>query len=480
MAATNYTPIQLYNSGTASTAPTNTNLAAGELALNYKDGLLYYKDDANVVQKIGYKLVPIANGGTGTTTAQLAINALVGSVTAGYVVQGNGTNIVLGVPPAVTDTNPIVKGSADATKQMRFEVDGLTTGTTRVITVPNADITIAAAGANADITSLSALTGNVSFTGTGNRITGDFSNATSANRVMFQTSTANNPSTLAVIPNGTSDTAIVSAYGASDATNVSTMSMLTQTTGGAGTTSLRSGILGSGTFLPMTFYTGGSERMRIDTSGNVGVNGPPNAAWASDKRAIEFPVAESCLWVHSTNLNIALASNYYFGVSGKTAIRPGAASEVQVDKGGVFIRMYASAGAGAVLTTVTNQFVIGATDCVMTGALGGLGYGSGAGGTVTQATSKATGVTLSKPTGQITMNNAALAGNTTVTFVVVNSLVTTNDLVVTNQNSHSGDYYQVWARPMGGQFVLSVRNMTAGSLSDAIVINFAIIRGATA
>jgi hypothetical protein len=158
MAATNYTPIQLYNSGTASTAPTNTNLAAGELALNYKDGLLYYKDDANVVQKIGYKLVPIANGGTGTTTAQLAINALVGSVTAGYVVQGNGTNIVLGVPPAIVDTNPIVKGSVDATKQMRFEVDGLTTGTTRVITVPNADITIAAAGANSDITSLSAIT----------------------------------------------------------------------------------------------------------------------------------------------------------------------------------------------------------------------------------------------------------------------------------------------------------------------------------
>ena len=79
MAATNYTPIQLYNSGTASVAPTNTNLAAGELALNYKDGLLYYKDDANVVQKIGYKLVPIANGGTGATTSATAPFALKGA-----------------------------------------------------------------------------------------------------------------------------------------------------------------------------------------------------------------------------------------------------------------------------------------------------------------------------------------------------------------------------------------------------------------
>lgn len=47
---------------------------------------------------------------------------------------------------AFLDTNPVVKGSADATKQVRFEVDGLTTATTRVLTVPDADLTLVGTG----------------------------------------------------------------------------------------------------------------------------------------------------------------------------------------------------------------------------------------------------------------------------------------------------------------------------------------------
>lgn len=49
----------------------------------------------------------------------------------------------IGSAAAFIDSNPVVKGSADATKQIRFEVDGLTTATTRVITVPNKDGTLA-------------------------------------------------------------------------------------------------------------------------------------------------------------------------------------------------------------------------------------------------------------------------------------------------------------------------------------------------
>lgn len=41
------------------------------------------------------------------------------------------------------DSTAIVKGSSDASKLARFEVDGLTTATTRVMTVPDKDITIA-------------------------------------------------------------------------------------------------------------------------------------------------------------------------------------------------------------------------------------------------------------------------------------------------------------------------------------------------
>ena len=56
---------------------------------------------------------------------------------AGTVCQGNDGRLT-----PVVDTNEIVKGSVDATKKVRFEVDGLTTGTTRVLTVPDKDITL--------------------------------------------------------------------------------------------------------------------------------------------------------------------------------------------------------------------------------------------------------------------------------------------------------------------------------------------------
>jgi hypothetical protein len=110
--------------------------------------------------------------------------------------------------------------------------------------------------------------GNLTFTGTGNRITGDMSNATVANRVAFQTSTTNSATVVHALPNGTSAGAFFEANNANDATNASHLQI-----GMDGITSARisSSIRGTGTFLPMTFFAGGSERMRIDTSGNVGI-----------------------------------------------------------------------------------------------------------------------------------------------------------------------------------------------------------------
>jgi len=72
MPATNYTPIQLYRSSTASAAPTAGNINAGELAINYNDGRLFYKDNAGTpaIQLIGARL------GTDTTTGGLVATAL--------------------------------------------------------------------------------------------------------------------------------------------------------------------------------------------------------------------------------------------------------------------------------------------------------------------------------------------------------------------------------------------------------------------
>lgn len=109
--------------------------------------------------------------------------------------------------------------------------------------------------------------GNLTFTGTGNRITGDFSNATVTNRVAFQTSTTNGNSTPILLPNGTSTVSGLLSFNNSDPTNASFGAVLAV----GNIVQISSGITGTGTYLPMTFFTGGSERLRIDTSGNVGI-----------------------------------------------------------------------------------------------------------------------------------------------------------------------------------------------------------------
>ena len=107
------------------------------------------------------------------------------------------------------------------------------------------------------------------------------------------------------------------------------------------------------------------------------------------------------------------------------------------------------------------------------------GYGAG-GGTVTQATNKSTGVTLSVPCGRITMNAAALAANTTVTFTLTNTSIAATDLLILNHVSGgTAGSYLLNAQAAAGSASINVRNITAGSLSQAIVIGFAIIKATT-
>jgi len=107
---------------------------------------------------------------------------------------------------------------------------------------------------------------------------------------------------------------------------------------------------------------------------------------------------------------------------------------------------------------------------------GTFGYGTGR-GTVTQETNKSTGVTLNAPCGAITMNGAALNADTTVSFTLTNTSIAATDLLVLNHVSGgTAGAYVLNAQAAAGSASINVTNISTGSLSEAIVIGFAVIK----
>lgn len=133
------------------------------------------------------------------------------------------------------------------------------------------------------------------------------------------------------------------------------------------------------------------------------------------------------------------------------------------------------AGGDMTLMPASGKVIAGGA-LVSQGATGGVGYATGAGGTVTQATSKSTGVTLNKVSGQVTMNNAALAAGAKVPFVVSNSAVAATDTILANVASGGtpNAYRAAVTTVAAGSFTLTVENITAGSLSETPTINFSV------
>ena len=110
--------------------------------------------------------------------------------------------------------------------------------------------------------------GNLTFTGTGARVLGDFTNATVTNRLSFQTSTANSTTGIYALPSGTGTAASWQATNAADPTNAAKILIATN---GSTDVQLVSGVNGSGTYLPLSLWNGGAGRFVIGTSGQFGI-----------------------------------------------------------------------------------------------------------------------------------------------------------------------------------------------------------------
>jgi hypothetical protein len=155
-----------------------------------------------------------------------------------------------------------------------------------------------------------------------------------------------------------------------------------------------------------------------------------------------------------------------------------AANPLTTDANGRFA-FYAASGHYTLVVNIAGGATLTYPD-ILLGDPAVPGYGVGTGGTVAQITSKSTGVTLNKPTGQITMNNAALAAGAIVTFVLTNSAIAANDILVVNANFAGGNYDAWPVISAAGSVSISMKNNSAGPLSEAVVLQFAVIKGAIA
>ena len=116
----------------------------------------------------------------------------------------------------------------------------------------------------------------------------------------------------------------------------------------------------------------------------------------------------------------------------------------------------------------------------VTSSGGGIGYTTGAGGTVTQITSRTTGVTLNKLCGNITMFSAAQAANALVTFTLTNSFIAATDYVLVQHISATdGGAWNISVVAAAGSATINIRNVSTASITSATPLRFTIIKGVT-
>lgn len=415
---------------------------------------------------------------------------------------------------------------------------------------------------------LTIASGDLIFSGTGKRIFADFSNGTVTNRLFFQSSSSNSPTYLSIMPTGTSNFSSFQTYNGSDASNSSYgLFGITVST----EVSVSSDRRGTGAYLPLTFYTGGSERVRIDTAGYVtakgstatytptqsGLNvyyetdtgiGTIGAYSTASATALTFHTgasaststeqvrigANGAVGIGSTAITeygLRLSKNITgavtsFGIRADSQVRSDVTTSANIFSSSpstqattftlAALKHYqadlSSLGAGTTLTAqygfIAENTLIGATtnygffsniaasaltrynfyaggtapnyfsgDVIVFGA-GGLGYGTGSGGTVTQVTSRTTGVTINKTNGSITLVSAA--GSTAYsTFTVTNSTVVASDVIHVCQRSGTNLYIILVTAVSAGSFNISIAT-TGGTVTEAPVINFAVMKAVTA
>lgn len=135
-------------------------------------------------------------------------------------------------------------------------------------------------------------------------------------------------------------------------------------------------------------------------------------------------------------------------------------------------------GSGTISLNATGTGNVTSPRGIVSTGTAGIGYATGAGGAVEQASSRTTGVTVNKTAGAITLVSAA--GSTSpASFTVTNSTVAATDVVILSQKSGTDIYDLSVSAVAAGSFRITF-NTKSGTTTEQPVINFAVIKAVAA
>lgn len=226
------------------------------------------------------------------------------------------------------------------------------------------------------------------------------------------------------------------------------------------------------TYVPITTTTGSvsvdfsaGQYQYVSTTGSISLsfsNWPASGTAGIVQLAVNITNA-----AHTLTLPAAVS----LGTTGMQGI---SSNVITFAATGTYQFAFSSSDGGTTITVYDlNRPLLGSTESA-------IGYSSGTGGTVTQGSGsgKATAVTLNKRCGQITMNNASLSAAAEVSFTLTNSFIAATDVVyVCIASGATAGAYNVQVDAVGtGSCRISVGNMSTGPLSEAIVLNFVVIK----
>lgn len=197
--------------------------------------------------------------------------------------------------------------------------------------------------------------------------------------------------------------------------------------------------------------------------------------------AIKMNVTDSASQTASKLINLQVGGSTKFGVQKDGSLAATGDVAINIDKFTVAASSGNTAVAGTLAVTGASTLtgaVTSAAAVKSTGDTAGVGYGTGAGGAVTQATNRTTGVTLNKVTGAITLVSAA-GSATPFSFTVTNSAVAATDVILLSQKSGTDKYVLLVTAVGAGSFQITAYT-TGGTTTEQPVINFAVIKGVAA